>query len=404
MGYVVIHLWETKKGKLMTEKQEVAKVGTTTPALSKGQKFQVEIMQELENSMQVMDVQFTDYGKKCVVNAIGSLILHCQNNGLALEQINPILLRQQLQNVGLTELNMAGLPSEAYFDLRKTKNTIKLKMVDKKTGVAKEEEKEVYNIAIKPQGAGNEKLVRKYGVGLKKGTGLHQAILIHEGDIVTMPQYEGTTSTPLKIETRFENINNKIIGVAYVVEKEDGSEDYLIATREGIKPNIVAQIRQNTLYAFKKPDNKYEVDEKRRDEFYAQVDADAEKMPVDEFVNKYKDYVNPTYTSGGSRESMFLRKMKNNALKYYPKEYDSSYIKGAVEDMFEEKDESLNEKPKAIKEVDIVDKVEKEIAEEQPVANAPQDFDIIDAKVEEPKPTPAPAPEKSADDEEETPF
>ena len=53
---------------------------------------------------------------------------------------------------------------------------------------------------------------------------------------------------------------------------------------------------------------------------------------------------------------------------------------------------------------DVVDKVEKEIAEEQPVANAPQDFDIIDAKVEEPKPTPAPAPEKSADDEEETPF
>lgn len=360
-------------------KNEIEKVGITTPALSKGQKFQAELINELDNSMSLMGVEFTDYGKKCVINAIGALILHCQSNGMVLEQVNSILLKQQLQNVGLTQLNMAGMPSEAYFDLRKTKNTIKVKSVDKKTGVITEEEKEVYNIAIKPQGAGNEKLVRTYGVGLKKdGTGLSKAIVIHEGDEIEMPQYEGSVATPLRIRQKFENLSKKVVGVAYVVFKDDGTEDYLIATRDGIKPNIIAQIRQNTLYSFKQKDNQWKTDEKARDEFYAKLDADAEKMSVDELLVAYKNYVNPTYTSGGSKEAMILRKMQNNALKYYPKEYDNSFIKGAVEDMFEEQDESVLEKPKVLKEeaVDIVEKVEKDIATDPVDAEAPQDFEV----------------------------
>lgn len=396
MGYVVIQLWQIKKGKIMPTKNEIKTVETSVPAFSKGQKFQVEIMQELEKSMNVVDVAFTDYGRKCVVNAIGQLILTCQNQSIKLEDINSILLKQQLQSVGLTELNCAGQPSEAYFDMRKTW----VKVVNKETG--KEESRLVYNVTIKPQGAGNEKLVRKYGVGLKKGTGLHQAILIHEGDVVTMPQYEGAVITPLKVETKFENINNKVIGVAYVIEKEDGSEDYLIATREGIKPNIIAQIRQNALYKFKveKTNSKgatYEaVDEDARDKFYTKLDADAEKMNVDELITAYKDYVNPTYTSGGSKESMILRKMKNNALKYYPKEYDNSYIKNAVENMFEEKDESVMEKPKVAKEtVDVVAKVEKELTEEPIDATAPADFEVIDANTGEVKEKTTDAPIKT---------
>lgn len=382
----------------MPTKNEIKTVETSVPAFSKGQKFQVEIMQELEKSMNVVDVSFTDYGRKCVVNAIGQLILTCQNQSIKLEDINSILLKQQLQSVGLTELNCAGQPSEAYFDMRKTW----VKVVNKETG--KEESRLVYNVTIKPQGAGNEKLVRKYGVGLKKGTGLHQAILIHEGDVVTMPQYEGAVITPLKVETKFENINNKVIGVAYVIEKEDGSEDYLIATREGIKPNIIAQIRQNALYKFKveKTNSKgatYEaVDEDARDRFYTKLDADAEKMNVDELITAYKDYVNPTYTSGGSKESMILRKMKNNALKYYPKEYDNSYIKNAVENMFEEKDESVMEKPKVAKEtVDVVAKVENELTEEPSDATAPADFEVIDANTGEVKEKTTDAPIKKTD-------
>lgn len=401
MGYIMIKLWEIQKGIIMPNKNEIEKVGTTAPALSKGQKFQVELINELDNSLKQMDVKMSDYGKKCVANAIGSLILYCQNNDIKLESINPILLKSQLQNIGLTELNCAGLPSEAYIELRKTK--VEVEKDDKK------EEREIYNIAIKPQGAGNEKLVRKYGVGIKKDTGLHQAILIHEGDEVIMPSYEGALITPLKINCKFENINKKVIGVAYVIEKSDGTEDYLIATREGIKPNIIAQIRQNALYKFKKEVEytgkdgkvkKYQkTDEEARDKFYAELDAKAEPMSVDELIDAYKDYVNPTYTSGGSKESMILRKMKNNALKNYPKEYDNSYVKNSVEDMFEEKDESVMEKAKVVKEtVDVVSKVEKELEEAPAIENAPQDFEVVDAETGEVNKVPASKEEVNEDD------
>ena len=42
-------------------------------------------------------------------------------------------------------------------------------------------------------------------------------------------------------------------------------------------------------------------------------------------------------------EQMILRKMKNNALKNYPKEYDNTYVANSVKNMFEENDESVVE-------------------------------------------------------------
>lgn len=63
MGYVVIQLWEKKGINMAETKKEVAKVETTVPVLSKGQKFTVDLIKELDESMKVMDVSFTEYGK-----------------------------------------------------------------------------------------------------------------------------------------------------------------------------------------------------------------------------------------------------------------------------------------------------------------------------------------------------
>ena len=70
---------------------------------------------------------------------------------------------------------------------------------------------------------------------------------------------------------------------------------------------------------------------------------------------------------------MILRKMKNNALKNYPKEYDNAAQRDAVENMWEDKDDSLNDKPSVAK--DVVTKVEKEINEETK-EGAIQDFTV----------------------------
>ena len=355
-------------------KQELTKTTKNEVALSGGLKLQNQLLAELDKANEDFGASFTPYGKTCAINCIASLLAFTKQNGIEISKIDPTLLRLQVQNVGFTELNSASSPAEIYFDLRKTTNS---------------QGQDTYTIAIKPQGAGNEKLVRKYGVGLKKGSGLHNAILIREGDEFIMPQFNGMQMTPPIYKPQLKNANNKIIAVVYPAEKEDGSVEYLIATRESVKANIIAQIRQNTLYTFKKTEkNQYGkeysvVDKEARDKFYEELNVKAEKMTLDEMLadEEILKYVNPTYTSGGSKEQMILRKMKNNALKNYPKEYDNSYIENAVRNMWEEKDESILEKR------NIVAKVEKELDEDLN-DDVAEDFDVDEGKVVDVKATP----------------
>lgn len=356
---------------------EVVKNPKKEVALTKGQKFQVELVNELEKSASLMGQDYTPYGKQCVINAVAGLVAYCRQNSVSLSDIDPIMMRLSLQNVGYVELNYAAIPSEVYFDIRK----IKVKVKNENN---EETEKEMIQATIKPQGAGNEVLVRKYGVGVKEKTGLHSAILIREGDKFVMPIYNGLTITPPVYEPKLENANNKVIALMYIVEKVDGSVEYLITTREGIKPNLIALVRQNALYKFKKEvvgkngKKYYEIDYEKRDAFYQEVNEEFAKLSVDEILNdqRWSDYINPTYTSGGSKEQMVIRKMKNNALKNYPKEYDNAFMREAVENMFEDSDETVTEKAPVYREENVVATVEREISEKPSDANAPQDFKV----------------------------
>lgn len=323
--------------------------------LKGGLALQDQLLNELDVAAKNMGQDFTDYGKKCVVNAIASLVIYTKQNNVPFTEFDPTLVRLALQNIGYTELNIAAIPSECYFDIRKTKD-------GKRT------------LTIKPQGAGNEKLLRAYGVNVKE---VKNAWLIREGDEFTYPSFNGLEMTPPKWTPK--SYDGKVIMVVYPVIKLDNSVEYLIATREGIKPNIIAQVRQNSLY------------DKDKDRIYAQIEEDAEKLTVDQLLAKpeWAKIINPTYTSGGSKEQMILRKMKNNALKNYPKEYRDAFMADAVKNMFEDNDDSLkvNKDEVIDTEVDPVEKVEQEI-NEKPQADAIPDFKVDDETgvIEEPKP------------------
>ena len=152
----------------------------------KGLNFQVALVKQVENSVAEMGKSFTNYGKQCVINALASLVLYCRNNDIKFGTIDQTMVKLALINVGYTELNMAALPSEAYFDIRKL-----TKEVEKEDGQV--DRVTYYAISIKPQGAGNEKLTRKYGVNVKE---LQSALLIREGDEYALPGFDGTKMTP----------------------------------------------------------------------------------------------------------------------------------------------------------------------------------------------------------------
>lgn len=335
-------------------------------------KQQEVISAELFGTAERMDYNYTEYGKKCALNGIVAAQVYLRNAGKSFQDINLPLFVLSLHNLAVTELNCATLPAEAFCDMRGNV------------------------LAFRPQGVGNERLVRKFGVGIKPETGLHKCWVIHEGDEFTLPQFDGLDIVPPKWIPK--GVSGKVIMVVYPVEKANGDVEWLMADRASVISNVVAQIRQNALYSFfkkdsagnlldaygnlAKPKGKYNpaVDTRARDNFYNLINELAEKAngDLDVFLSypEVKKFVNPTYTSFGSREAMIERKMKNNALKQYPKDYESSIVAQAVSDMNEDYDESLNESPASIEERrTVVEKVEEE-TKAPPTGEQVADFSI----------------------------
>lgn len=327
---------------------EISKPKTS---ISTVQQFQVDLALQVEKGLNEVGQTFTEYGKQCVINAIAAVITTVKGKGIMVNDIDQTMLKIALTNIGLTELNFNATPAEAFIDLRKGQDG-------------------KYSIAIRPQGAGNEKLTRRFGLNVAE---LKTALLIREGDEYTLPGFDGEKMTPFKWTPK--SLDKKVIMVVYPLLKKDGTYEYLMATRDSIIPNIIAQIRQNNLYTFKTP--------KERDDFYEKVNAAFEGKTLDEIfaMPEWRKELSNTYTSGGSKEAMIIRKMKNNALKNYPREFDNLNVAQAVTVMNEDYDESLNEKPTPkgkVIDADPVEKVEKEINETPASENAPKDFDVSD--------------------------
>lgn len=367
-------------------KNEVTKTNTS---ISPMQQYQIDLVLEVERGLQEMGQKLTEYGKQCVINALAAIIITTKNNSIPLNSLDQTMLKLAIRNVGLLELNFNAIPSEAFIDMRRGEGG-------------------KYSISIRPQGAGNEKLTRRFGVNVQE---LKTALLVREGDEYTLPGFDGEKMTPFTWKPK--SLDKKVIMVVYPLLKKDGTYEYLMATRDSIVPNLIAQIRQNNLYTFMTTNGKgvRVVDTKARDEFYDKLNKAFDGKTLDQVLAnpEWQKELSNTYTSGGSKEAMIIRKMKNNALKNYPREFNNAVIANAVKEINEDYDESLDEKPQKVDggfiDVNPVEKVEKEIAEE-PKGNAVPDFDVS-SKEEESKTMTEPSPkaeEKETKDNYEEEF
>lgn len=357
------------------------------PTLSPAKQQEV-ISAELFGTAEKMDYKYSDYGKKCALNGIVAAQVYLRSVQKEFKDVNMPLFLLSLHNLAVTELNCATIPSEAFCDMRGN------------------------ILTFKPQGVGNERLVRKFGVGIKPETGLHKCWIIREGDEFTMPQFDGVNVTPPSWKPK--SLSGKVKMVVYPVEKADGDVEWLMADRASVISNVVAQCRQNALYAFMLKDaegkqvykyGKAVADSKAREAYYQKINELAEEAngDLDKFLAnpEVKRFINPTYTSFGSREAMILRKMQNNALKQYPKDYESSIVAKAVSDMAEDYDESLDEKPSEEPRRDVVEAVEQETSAPQSGEQVP-DFSV-DVETGEVKEKPQQAKESDPEPRKEEP-
>ena len=253
-------------------------------------------------------VTFDEYSRTCAMNAMTSIFhLVQQTDKASLNQMDTSNLREVVAQAASLKLNANAVPRECYFQLR-----------NKKIG-----DKYVKVVEMGVEGNGNDAMLRNFGVEVKT---VYPCWLVKEGDDFTYPKRKGMKMEPPEWEEK--GLSNKVVRVVYPILLNDGTEQYLIAERDGVKVNLFAHIKNNLLNeTFGLAENAYKATPKQKEQIKTkkeEIFAELRKCEtVDEMLacEIARPYMSPAWLD--TPESMIIRKMRNNAIKNFPKDMNS---------------------------------------------------------------------------------
>lgn len=267
------------------------------------------------NDFQINGVEFGEYARQCAMNAMSSIYQLVKSSGEEMKKIDTSNLREVVGQCASLKLNANGFPREIYFQLR-----------SKKVG-----DEWVKAVEMGIEGAGHEALLRNFGVNVQT---VYDWWIVKEGDEFIYPKRKGLQMTPPEWEQK--GLSDKTSKVVLPVKLTDGTETYLIAERESVKINLIAHVRNNLMNeTFGICKNRYQASdeqkkkiEERKEEIYTAL---RNCETVDEML---KCEIAIPYISGAwldTSESMIIRKMQNNAVKKFPKNFDNMAKQSFVE-------------------------------------------------------------------------
>lgn len=214
------------------------------------------------------------------------------------------------------KLNANAMPREVFFQLRsKQVGGQWVKMVE-----------------IGVEGDGNDALLRQFGNNVDT---VYPVWLVKDGDDFTYPRRRGIEIEPA--EWTPKGLSDKTVRVVYPVKLKDGTIEYLIAEREPVRTNLIAHIKNNMLnetFGFVTGKNSKGKDRTRYDataEEKAKINAKKEEIlsavrECETLEDILKCEVAKPYISAAwldTPEAMIVRKMRNNAIKKFPKNLNS---------------------------------------------------------------------------------
>lgn len=298
----------------MAEKNEVAKKQEFTTGLSQ---WTNTITGLVSRDFEQNGVQYDEYSKQCAMNAMGAIFQLVQNTDKAdMNNLNNSNLREVVAQCASLKLNANAMPREVFFQLRsKQVGGQWVKMVE--MGV---------------EGDGNDALLRQFGNNVDT---VYPVWLVKEGDDFTYPRRRGIKIEPA--EWTPKGLSDKTVRVVYPVKLKDGTIDYLIAEREPVRTNLIAHIKNNMLnetFGFVTGKNSKGKDRTRYDataEEKAKINAKKEEIlsavrECETLEDILKCEVAKPYISAAwldTPEAMIVRKMRNNAIKKFPKNLNS---------------------------------------------------------------------------------
>lgn len=265
-------------------------------------------LQEVSADFSAGMIEFDDYSKKCAMDAMSAIYQLIQNTDKAdIGNMDTSNLRDIVKRCASLKLSASSYPREVYFQLRN-------KQINGQW---------VKEVEMGIEGDGNDALLRNFGVGVQK---VYPVWLVKEGDSFTYPKRVGLTVTPPEWEEK--GLSSKVIRVVYPVKLTGKDVEYLISERDSVRTNLMAHVRNNLMNeTFGICENRY----KAKPEQLQQIKAKKEEIinalrnceTVDDMLacELARPYISAAWLD--SPESMIVRKMRNNAIKKYPKNFNS---------------------------------------------------------------------------------
>lgn len=290
----------------MAEKNEVAKKQEFTTGLSQ---WTNTITGLVSRDFEQNGVQYDEYSKQCAMNAMSAIYQLVQNTDKTdMNNLNTSNLREVVAQCASLKLNANAMPREVFFQLRsKQVGGQWVKMVE--MGV---------------EGDGNDALLRQFGNNVDT---VYPVWLVKDGDDFTYPRRRGIEIKPA--EWTPKGLSDKTVRVVYPVKLKDGTIDYLIAEREPVRTNLIAHIRNNLMNeTFGICENRYKATDKQKAEIKAKKEKILSAFRACETVDDMLkcEYAVTPYVSAAwldTPEAMIVRKMRNNAIKKFPKNLNS---------------------------------------------------------------------------------
>lgn len=289
----------------MAEKKEVAQKQEFTTGLSN---WTNTITGLVSRDFEQCGVSYDEYAKQCAMNAMSSIFQLVQNTDNAdMNNLNTSNLREVVAQCASLKLNANAVPREVYFQLRsKQINGQWCKIVE--MGI---------------EGDGNDALLRQFGNNIDT---VYPVWLVKDGDDFTYPRRRGIEVEPA--EWTQKGLSDKTVRVVYPVKLKDGTVDYLIAEREPVRTNLIAHIRNNLLNeTFGICENRYKATPKQKEQIKAKkeeilsVVRECETLEDILKCEVAKPYISAAWLD--TPEAMIVRKMRNNAIKKFPKNLNS---------------------------------------------------------------------------------
>lgn len=283
------------------------------------------IIGSIGNDYKECGVEFDEYSRKCAVEAMSAIYTLIKSNPkVNMGNLDKSNLQEIVMRCASLKLNPNAYPAECYFQLRNTKTGVDENGKDSWTQI----------IEMGVEGAGNDAILTNYGKDVAK---VYPCWVIKEGDKYTPPKHKGIEVTPPEWEEM--GLSQKAIRVVYPVKLIDNTVVYLSADRESVRVNLFAHVRSNmmnetfgiikgTKKSYNKdvprtrydatPEEKAAIDAKKH-EIYKELN---ECATLDDMLKceSAQPFISAAWKD--TPESMIIRKMKNNAIKQHPKNYD----------------------------------------------------------------------------------